>query len=425
VITLAGVAPHGLEKAQLDNLGQVLRQATDQGHDVEDFIARARAELTKPAKEAALTERQVARLLFGANFPVEAGLFLPGPEKAVKDDDREALNLLARHYLALHEREKKAVHLEQAWKVTQEALATGKVDREQKDEAIRRAVELTPRIKEELGRNWLEASFTRRPERGMEIIAAIGGAVSQGLQTHPFDPDFRQKSIELQKMAVDALLRTAPRRGKDWAGSLALMAEGWLKEAEYSHRFDFSTSLGPRMQYDNFGNMYYSNWDPMSPEMMMQRQGNMPRALITGEVLKNRPGDPWLALLDDGIKPRFSTVFAQLYLKVNEEEKAFPYIEGLSATHPRQAKELAEEFLKTWTKNHDPNSQQLRRSRFFYIYGFESRAEGIPLTRSKQERSLVELAGWVKRLKKLPVGELDEKLLTGARRRSGCPASAG
>ena len=125
----------------------------------------------------------MARLLFAATCPVEAGQFLPDPEKAVKDDDREALNLLARHYLALHDRDKKAVQLEQAWKVTQEALATGKIDREQKDEAIRRAVELTPKIKEELGRSWLEASFTQRPDRGMEIIAAIGSATAGGMQS--------------------------------------------------------------------------------------------------------------------------------------------------------------------------------------------------------------------------------------------------
>ena len=108
----------------------------------------------------------------------------------------------------------------------------------------------------------------------------------------------------------------------------------------------------------------------------MQRQGNMPRALLTGDVVKNRPGDAWLAVLDEGIKPKFATVFAELYLKVNEEEKAFPYIEKLAATHPRQAKELAEEFLRTWTKNHDPNSQQMRRSRFFYVYGFEIARRG-------------------------------------------------
>jgi hypothetical protein len=414
VIGLAWVAPQPLEKGQIDHLGQILRQSLDQGNAVEDLVSRALVELKKPAKDAALNQRQAAKLLFGASCPVEAGQFLPDPAQAVKDDDREALNLLARYYLALHERDKRAAHLEQAWKVTQDALATGKVDRDQKDEAVRRAVELTPKIKEELGRAWLEASFTQRADRGMEIIAAIGGATAAGLQTHAFDPDYRTKSLELQKLAVDALLRTAPQRAKEWRPSLALLAEGWLKEAEFSHKFDMSTSLGPRMQFDPFGNIYYSNWDQMSPEMMMQRQGNMPRALLTGDVVKNRPGESWLALLDEGIKPKFATVLAQLYLKVNEEEKAFPFIETLSATHPRQAKELAEEFIRTWTKNHDPNSQQLRRSRFFYVYGFESRAEGIPLTRSKQERNLIELAAWVARLRKLPVGELDEKLLTGA-----------
>src|SRR5262249_31311246 len=159
--------------------------------------------------------------------------------------------------------------------------------REQKEEAIRRAVELTPKIKEALGRSWLEASFTQRPERGMEIIAAIGSATAQGMQTHSFDTDYRTKSIELQKLAVEALIRTAPQRGKEWASSLALLAECWLKEAEFSQQFDFSTSLGPRMQFDPFGNIYYSNYDQMSPQMMMQRQGNMPRALLTTDVVKN------------------------------------------------------------------------------------------------------------------------------------------
>ena len=101
-------------------------------------------------------------------------------------------------------------------------------------------------------------------------------------------------------------------------------------------------------------------------------------------------------------------------MKVNEEDEAFPFIERLAGTNPRTAKELAEEFVRVWTKNHDPNSQQLRRSRFFYVYGFENRAEGIPLTRSKQERNLVELSAWVKKLRALPIGEIDETLLTKA-----------
>ena len=44
-------------------------------------------------------------------------------------------------------------------------------------------MELTPKIREALGQAWLEESFTSRPERGMEIIAAIGAASARGMQT--------------------------------------------------------------------------------------------------------------------------------------------------------------------------------------------------------------------------------------------------
>ena len=413
IFELAGIAPQGLDDERLSGVGRILRLSLDSGNVVEDFVTRLRAALIRPPREAPLTERQAAKVLFAADCMVEAGEFLPLPEKAESDNDREALNLLARHYMALHALEKKAVYLERAWKVTQAVLALGKVDPVQKDEAIRRAVELTPKIHEALGRAWLEESFTQRPERGMEIIAAIGADTTQGLQTRAFDAEFRLKALELQKLAVDALLRKAPERGKQWARTLALLAEAWLREAEFSYHYDYSTSIGPRMQYDAYGNTYYSNYDPFTPEMMARQRG-MPAALRVGDMVKNTPSDDWLQFVDEGIKPKFATVFAELYLKVSEEEKAFPYIERLSKTNPRKAKDLAEEFVRVWTKSHDPNSQQLRRSRFFYVYGFDNRAEGIPLTRSKQERNLVELGEWVKRLRKLPIAEIDEKLLTKA-----------
>ena len=217
ILALAGLAPNGLDDERSNGLGRILRLALDGGNVVEDFVTRLRAALKLPPNEAPLTRRQAAKVLFAADCPVQTGEFLPQPEKAEADNDREALNLLARHYLALFDLEKKAADLERAWKVTQAVLAIGKVDRVQKDEAMRRAVELTPKIHEALGRAWLEESFTRRPERGMEIIAAIGADSTQGLQTRPFDADYRQKSLDLQKLAVDALLKKAPQLGKHWA----------------------------------------------------------------------------------------------------------------------------------------------------------------------------------------------------------------
>jgi hypothetical protein len=49
-----------------------------------------------------------------------------------------------------------------------------------------------------------------------------------------------------------------------------------------------------------------------------------------------------------------------------------------------------------------------------FMFGFERKAESIPLTRSKQERNLRELADWVRKLHALPISPVDEKLLAQA-----------
>lgn len=421
VIAIAGIAPQPLEDEQFAALGRLLGAAIDRGHAIEDFQARVRDEIKKPAAESVLGPRQAAKVLMAANRAVEAGEFLPGADKAVADNDREALNLLSRHYLARYAKEKKVAELENAWKVTQSVLAAGEVDKKQKDEALKRAVELAPKIHKELGQAWLEQSFTERPERGMEIIATIGSAASQGITAQPQDPDGRLKALQLQKTAVEALLKAAPERADQWRPTLALLAAAWLGEADFSYRFDRSTSLGPMLRRDVYGNFFYLNEDGMMQPGMPQNQ-NMPRAIAVAQVLDARPEGEWLARLDDSARPRYANLLAQLYLKVGEETLAFPYLESIAAAHPDKARELAEEFLRIWARNHDPNDQRNRTNPYMFMFGFERKAESIPLTRSKQERNLAELAAYVDRLRKLPVGDLDETLL--AKAFTACHSSA-
>src|SRR5690606_18838551 len=95
----------------------------------------------------------------------------------------------------------------------------------------------------------------------------------------------------------------------------------------------------------------------------------------------------------------------------SEYEKAIPYIEKLASVNPRKAKELANEFLRVWQKKNNPNTNQFSNS-YMFMYGFETRANSIPLTRSKQERNLRELANYVVRLRGLPIGGVDLQLLT-------------
>ena len=170
----------------------------------------------------------------------------------------------------------------------------------------------------------------------MEIIAAIGAASTQGLQTHAFDADFRLKSLDAPETGRRGPAPQGARAGQG-VGRQPGPAGRSLARARPSSPTTTTTrpASAPACSYDTYGNMYYSNYDPFSPEMMARQRG-MPMAVKVADVVKNAPGDAWLAFVDEGIKPKFATVFAKLYLKVNEEDEAFPYIEQLVAHQPPQ-----------------------------------------------------------------------------------------
>lgn len=405
VLGLLDATPQPLAKEQLAKLGGILRQGIDAGLQLDTLVAALRPHLDE--KDARVDRRRLAQLLAGANELVALNEFVPTIEDAEKSNDREGLNLIARSCLANHEKDHKVEWLEKAWRATQAALASGEVKEEEKNEALARAVDIAPRIQKELGAAWLEESFTKRPERGMEILAAIGSSAALSLQAQPTQNDLRLRWLTLQSTAAKALLAAAPELAQSWRVQLGILANNWLRDALVSYQLDDSTSRSPAMQRDRYGNFYYYDW-----QQQMYR-GNMPTAIKTGEILDLRPDEKWLALIDEGQRPRFQQAIAQLFLKVSEEKEAFPWIEELARTHPQPAKELVDEFLRVWAKNHDPNSAQQRTNPYIYSYGFEERANGIPLTRSKQERNLAELADWVARLSKLPV-ELDKRLVVDA-----------
>ncbi len=416
---VAAVAPKGVEKTTLATLSNFVREAVTGGTLIEVVVDRFKTETAKPKGQAVFDVRQVAKLLTQSGYPAYAGDFLPTPEKATTDKDYEALNLLSRHFMALHLKEQKAGNLEKAWNAVQSVLAVPDGTREQQEEALLRAVELAPKVKDTLGQNWLDESFTKKPERGMDIIATVGTLVSQGISMKPFQTDERLNAIKLMKTAVEALLKAAPERAKQWKPTLTLLAVAWLKEAEFSRQYDRSTSSGGRMRRDMYGNIFYGNTnedddDGGAMRMMMMQNGNMPRPVSVGDVLRARPNDEWVKAVDDSIRPRLAELLARLHLKMNEEDKAFPLIKELAKAQKDEAKELVKEFLRVWIRNHDPNAARNENRYSWFFFSYEQRAEGIPLTRSKQERNLAELAVWIDEIRQLPIKPIDDEILVKA-----------
>ncbi|MBL8753423.1 MAG: hypothetical protein JNK15_08995 [Planctomycetes bacterium] len=415
VFALAALAPkpEGFDKKQIAVLAPFVQRAMEAGSVLEEFVRLLAVEVQKPAAELRLDRRMAALLLSAIGQDVEMGPFLPTLAEAEQGNDREALNLMARHALAMHQKEKKTSWLGTAWQVTQAALAKGEIGDLEKAEALRRAVELAPKVSDNLGPAWLGESFTQRPERGMEIIATIGGQVAKGFADKPADPAYRASGLRLQKTAVEALLKEAPQLAGQWKPTLALLASGWVVEASYSYTNSKSDTFGPVMERDEFGNIFWSN--------RRMGGGGQVQAIEPADLVEAQPGAEWAALLDDSLQPHFLTVSAQLFLKVNEPEKAFPFIERLGGKNPRKAKDLAHEFLRVWMRNHNPNANS-RTNSYMFMYGFERRANGIPLTRSKQVRNLQELGNWVERLRQLPIGGVDEQLLAEAFTTAHSPA---
>ena len=67
--------------------------------------------------------------------------------------------------------------------------------------------------------------------------------------------------LELQSTATRALLAAAPELAGEWRDELDLLAHNWLREAGVTYQFDTSTSRGPRMQRDLYGNFFYFDED--------------------------------------------------------------------------------------------------------------------------------------------------------------------
>ena len=189
----------------------------------------------------------------------------------------------------------------------EEAEKLEKERKAQKKEALERAVDIAPKIREELGQTWLDESFTARPRRGMEILSVIGSAAANGLFAQAHDIERRFKSLELQTTAAEALLAAAPERATEWEETLNLLANNWLVEASFAYRYDTSTQRGPSVRRDAFGNVYYNNFSSRSSNR------NIPKAIASDELLEIRAGswewervDQWRQSLHERFDAAFS-----------------------------------------------------------------------------------------------------------------------
>ena len=404
-------SPSGFKREQLSKIARLVQLCLSSGSPIEELVATL-----KDAGDSLLPKQNVAQLLSLSGKDTETGDFLPTLAEAVEEKNLEALNLLAKHSLALYRAEPQEKLRLDAWECTLAALEFEDDPKKSaaRAEALTRAVMLAPKLADGKGEQWLQESFTKQLDRGQELLAKLGTATAQRLAQMPQDANSRGENLELQSAAVEAFLETETPIDEQWNAILNLLAANWLQEANVTWQYSSRSRYGSSMRRDRYGNLYYveENATMNQGQQMALRRVN---PVKVDTILETAPEGKWFEVLPESLRPQYTAMMCRLWLKLNEAEKAFPYIESLANAEQKIARELAEEFLRVWTKNHNPNQERQRTNYYMFVYGYEQKADKIPLTRSKQERNLKELSGWIKRLSALPFDEeLDESLLVSA-----------
>lgn len=408
VVALGDAAPGVLDPMTLTLLGKLLRAALAQGHDIAPVLSTWDRG-TRTLGGAEITSRTaVAHVLFAAGRVEDALVFAPLPAAAAEKKDHRALDLLGRLHMARFQTEKKAADLERAWEATRALIEVEGLPDEARLIGMDRALELVPRLKAELGQAWLVEGFTRDVDRARRLLAGVGRLVALNRARHRRAPDERKKGLELQRTPVDSLLESAPARAAEWHRILDVLAKNWLHEAQLTLVLDPGAGGPMQPQWDEYGNMFFAR-----AQRHQQHDGNVPVPVVAEELLEVRPTPPWLERLDPSLLRHVLSVMAELHLKAKQDDQAFELIERLAPLDGKRARDLAHRFLSSWINEHDLNRER-RRNPWIYFYGFEERADAIPLTRSKQQRNLEELGALVARLRALPIEPIDEALIADA-----------
>ncbi len=409
---VAGAAANSSSLNHIAALAQLVRISKEAGHDFTKFIEAIKTGTTHFGPQDPVKCLAAADLFMKSGMIDEVESFLPSLDDETTHANVRALQLWSELAIVQFQNKRVAAWLEKAWQVNQWIVAADDVPETDKEKAMSNLIELAPQVDKALGKTWMSASFTEQPDRGMKILTNLGTkSATMASQAAQISESERLKLLKLQNEAVEDLIARAPGTADQWNQAITLLAWNWLTEADISIRFSRETQRSSFTQVDMYGNYYWVDED----EMMQRYNGNQqPSPVKIGDLLEIAPSAEWRNRITDSMHTQMQKVLANLHMRINEEDKAFPYIEEIALHHPDIARELVHEFLRIWTTNHDPNSEQRQRNPYIYAYGYDQKAESIPLTRSKQERNLRELADWVERIRRLNLDDVDESLLASA-----------
>lgn len=393
IIAISEASPVELRDEDVDILAGLLQGSVQRGADPSHLAATIRKGTrffggAEPANRA-----RAARLLMGADLPVEAQPFLDPLEGALKDRNARLINLHVMYFDGLVKREPRAEDqqraLRRAWELCLEVLKIADAPTPERNGAAARVLSYLDRVTPEEGTAFLAGAFRSEPDVAWTLVnTATNKARITRMQQLP--PENRIASLKIVKQLGEALVSGAPEQVGAYSTALNMMALTILDEAEDTKR---------------------------------QRQDERFRFIPPEQLGTLLPGTAWLLAGDPGLASKLEVMSASVSSGAGDYESVLAVIRPLASTDKPRATRLAESLVASWSGA--PAAPQYNEEGMYYGgyqpayaryrsyggygggyggygYGGGYQPEGvIPLTRARQERQIAALAGVLAELRTL------------------------
>ena len=364
---LADASPIELEGYHLEHVAGVLRaamQETESRTELMKLLQHGTARLGGKDPER---RRITARVLAGAQLLEEAKVFgmteadpktaaSPGQTAAPEQSGRELVTALAAK-LAVEE------------------------DRNRMLEDIHvRLLQSTPQAIDKLLREVVADNPNSEPAR------LIFGMIGQTTAAAGREVDLAARALhtEIQWEAMQVLASTVGFQNEPWRTLAGLTANNWLTEARNSFK-------------------QFPTWQRLTGE-----QAERFAHVRIEHLIRTAPGEKWLEALPPQLGAFVEILLTRLILMSGNIDRAVPHLGSLQRNDTPAAAALANEYLETWSRQHDPNlSPELLRT-------YQLDKQVVVVTRAAQEASLAQLAALLVSLEPATRALLDDARLARA-----------
>jgi hypothetical protein len=391
VFTLSEIAPNSLSLEEISFLGSLWADAIEAGYSSEPLISK----LKKGTRHFGLTsyhkKKNTAKLLTHAGLVQALQDFLPDQEQAKKNNDYQVIFFYVNSWSQIGRMRNDPEMLLKAWKLNQWLVHQKNVPAPFIQQTKLETIRLYSYLPEQMRKSWLTQMYRSSSEYLNDTFSLL---YKQCKQNSAND----ESKLVLQQLktwklffndSLECGFKHSDSSKQRLAGIGSSFALIWLDEFQKTNEWLKKIAENP----------YYSR--------TMNKREKKPAFLTLAQLLETAPNNNRaLDFFSNELRSRILWTSIVINLKEKQLDEAFAQIKELAKSEPKQALNLCEQWLLTWSAKVNPQHISAAASK-----RAQKNITSIPLTRIRQIQNLNDLKSYYSKISALNIGDVRDEVL--------------